>query len=333
MSVHRSLAALATLSLLLTACGGDADEGASGSENAGSPEAGGPTTVPEPSTVWVASYEEQALVKVDAATGDVEEIAVEDGPWQVDVVDDSVWIRSFRVQRIDPGSGEATDIGTEDQYAQGFLVQDDGVWVDLRDEDKLVRLDPESGETLEEVELQSEDVDLDGLSVDGSSLLAANTYDGTAVKIDLESGEIEEVYDPDAVVWDVLRLEDSLWVAHYSGLTELDAETFEVRREIEGVDDGVFALDVDEDGRLWVAQAQSVGTIDEAGQVETVVDAVTDTVDLGIVDDLKVSEDSVWITHGDAGLVRLDRETGELDEPIAIPGAGAFATSFEIALQ
>ena len=333
MSVHPRLAALVLAGLLLTACGDDGS-GGSGSDDSGeapATESAGPTATPEPTAVWVGSSETSKLLKVDPATRAVEEFSVAEGPWKVEYVDGTLWVRTPQAQRIDPATGQPTDVLFDEVYAHDFLVDGDGVWMSLRDTPKLVRYDLESGQPVDEVTLPTEDLNLEHMALHDGSIVGANFYDGTAVRIDLENGAVARTYDPDDVIWDIELVGDSLWVAHYTGLVELDAESFEVRRTVQGVD-AAYTLDADETGRLWVGLDEMVGTISESGQLEPVA-TVSDGSGAGNVDDIEVSEGSAWITHEDVGLVRLDRETSQLDEPIPLPGVGTFAPTFDIALQ
>ncbi|MDZ5620056.1 hypothetical protein SFC88_04435 [Nocardioides sp. HM23] len=335
MSVSARSAALVIAGLLLTACGGD--DGSEGSDDSGGSagqvtEDAGPTAVAEPTTVWVGSSEASALLKVDPATRAVEKIPVDEGPWKVAFAESSLWVQTPEVQRRDPTTGQPSDILFEEVYVHDFLVDGDGIWMSLRDEPKLVRYDLASGQPEDEVQLPSADFNLEYLALQGDSMLAANSYDGTAVRIDLTTGEVVGRYNPDEVIWDVQLIDDSLWVAHYGGLVELDAATLAPRRTIQGVE-AAYALSADETGQLWVGLDDMVGTIDDSGQFQPVAASVSDGTGAGNVDDIEVSEQSVWITHEDVGLVRLDRATGQLDEPVALPGVGAFAPTFDIALQ
>ena len=276
---------------------------------------------------------QSALVDCDdPTTSGVEEIAVDEGPWKVEYVDGTLWAETPQVQRLDSTTGQPTDVLFEEADVYDFLVDGDGVWMSLKDAPKLVRYDLASGKPEGEVQLPSEDLNLEYMALYGDSMLAANAYDATAVRIDLENGAVAASYNPDNVIWDVQLVGDSLWVAHYGGLVELDAETLEPRLTVPGVE-AAFALDADENGQLWIGLRDMVGTIDESnGQFKPVATISGDS-GAGTVDDIEVSEKSVWITHEDVGLVRLDRATNQLDEPIAIPGAGAFAPVFDIALQ
>ena len=333
MSVHPRLAVLVVAGVLLSSCGGDDGTGSADSSDDGTTVVTvAPTAVPEPTTVWVGSSEATVLLKVDPTTRGVEEIAVDDGPWKVEYVGGTLWAETPQVQRLDSTTGQPTDVLFEDAHVYDFLVDGDGVWMSLKDAPKLVRYDLASGKPVDEIQLPSDDLNLEYLELYGNSMLAANAYDATAVRIDLENGAVAASYNPDNVIWDVQLVGDSLWVAHYGGLVELDAETLEPRLTVPGVD-AAFALDADENGQLWVGLSDMVGTIDESsGQFKPVATISGDT-GTGTVDDIEVSEKAVWITHEDVGLVRLDRATNQLDEPIAIPGAGAFAPVFDIALQ
>lgn len=328
---RRHTAALVVAGLLLTGCG-EGEAGGSDSEGVEEvTETVAPATVPEPTTVWVGSSEASALLKVDPATGATEEVAVDEGPWKVEYVDGSLWVRTPEVQRLDPATGQPTDILFEEIDVHDFLVDDNGIWLSLRDEPKLVRYDVASGQPQDEVQLPSEDVDLEHLTPYGDSMLAVNSYNATAVRVDLGSGEIAAEYDPEEVIWDVQLVGDSLWIAHYGGLVELDAETLAVQRSVQGVD-AAYALAVDETGVLWVGLDEMVGTIGENGQLTPVATGLGADSG-GNVDDLEVSDASVWITHEGIGLLRLDRATSQLDAPIPVPGVGAFAPTFDIALQ
>ena len=206
MSVSPRLAALAITGLLLGACGSDDSGGedrADGGAPGGAANNAGSTLVPEPTTLWVGSSEASALLKVDPVSRAVEEFPVDEGPWKVEYADGSVWVRTPRLHQVDPSTGQATAVLPEDLYIHDFLVDGDGVWVSHRDEPKLVRYDLESSEALEEVELPTEDLNLEMMTLQDGFMVGVNYYNGTAVRIDLESGEIAGSYDPDAVIWDI----------------------------------------------------------------------------------------------------------------------------------
>lgn len=331
MAVYPRLAALVVAGLVFSSCGSDdSTDGGGGADDASVAESTGPTQVPEPTTVWVGSSEGTNLLKVDPATRQAEEIAVDDGPWKVEYVDGSLWTQTPNLQRRDPATGQPSDVLFDEISAHDFLVDGDGVWMSLRDEPKLVRYDLATGKPEDEVQLP-EDVWLESMALHGDSMIASNYYNGTAVRIDLETGEVTGRYNPDEVIWDVQLVGDSLWVAHYGGLIELDAETLAPRTTVPGVE-AAFALDVDETGQVWVGIDDMVGTMDgTTGQFEPV--ATIGGAEGGFVDDIEASAQSIWITHDDVGLLRLDRATNQLDEPIPLPGAGAFAPTFDIALQ
>ena len=333
MSVFPRLAVLVVAGVLLSSCGeDDGTDSADGSADGTTVVTVAPTAGPEPTTVWVGSSEASALLKIDPATRAVEEVAVDEGPWKVEYVDGTLWAETPQVQRIDTTTGQPSDVLFEEASVYDFLVASDGVWMSLKDAPKLVRYDLASGKPEDEIQLPSEDLSLEYMALYGDSMLAANSYDATAVRIDLENGAVAASYNPDEIIWDTQLVGDSLWVAHYGGLVELDAETLEPRLTVPGVE-AAFALAADENGQLWVGLRDMVGTIDESsGQLKPVATISADS-GAGTVDDIEVSEKSVWITHEDVGLVRLDRATNQLDEPIAIPGAGAFAPVFDIALQ
>lgn len=329
MAILARASLLVLAGLLLSSCGDDG--GADASDVETTVVTAGPTTVPEPTTVWVGSSETRTLLKVDPATRGTEEISVDDGPWKVEYVDGALWTRTPHLQRRDPATGQPSDVLFSEVDARDFLVDGDGIWMSLQHEAKLVRYDLATGKPEDEVQLPSEDLWLEDMTLAGDAMLGENSYDGTAVRIDLDSGEILGSYNPDAVIWDVQVNGDSLWVAHYDGLVELDAETLEPRTTIPGVE-AAFALATDETGQVWVGLKDMIGTIDESsGQFKPT--ATIGGAAGGSVDDIEVSASSVWFAHEDAGLLRLDRATSQLDQPIPLPGAGAFAPTFEVALQ
>jgi WD40 repeat protein len=334
MRIRPGLAALAATTLLLAACGDDSGTATgSGEDTEEAAPQSQPTLVPEPATVWVSSPDTQELYEIDVATRTVaSEVPVDGYITQSAFHDGAMWVAAGALYRMDPSSRMIEQRSPDEQEVASFAWDGDRLWASEGDDGASVyELDPETGEVLDTVEIPGEDVDPEDLVPYGDHMLALNTYDHTIMSIDLETGEFESVGHNDSIVWDLALVNDVLHASTYDGFLTLDPETLETTAEVD--EEAAFASDPDEDGVLWLGRSGELGRFDpEAGQYE-VVSAEVPGGEGGKVDDLKVSEDSVWMVFDTHVLVRHDRTTGQFDPPIPLPEGAGGVPVYGIALQ
>ena len=102
--------------------------------------------------------------------------------------------------RVDPVSGVTTDIPVG-HGPSGVALGQGGVWVTLREDDSLTRLDPESGAAGKAVRVGREP---GGVATGAGAVWVANSADGTVSRVDPETGEVVATITVGASPQDVL---------------------------------------------------------------------------------------------------------------------------------
>ena len=124
------------------------------------PEGSGPMgiAVDDNGSLWVAFHDARAVAHVDPATGDVlDEIDVEAGhPDRVTTGAGYVWVSvgdGDAVLRIDPAGGSPFTIAQACDQPSGIAATDDAVWVACMLDGRVLRLDPGSGDVVDDLRL------------------------------------------------------------------------------------------------------------------------------------------------------------------------------------
>jgi streptogramin lyase len=203
----------------------------------------------------------------------------------------------------------------------GLAVGEDGVWVGVDEEDAVKRIDPDSGDVVDSIDVSE---GADGSLAIGEGFVWVRSDGDTVTKIDPGSRQvvgnpIEVPIDSDG---ELAIGEGSVWSANPSAdsIARIDPDTGRVREfEATGLGPEIAVSD----GSVWVTgeERPSVKRIDpESGEVE-------DTFDLGGADtvifngSLAAGEGGVWVTNPDEEtLFRIDPDSGELDgRPTRLP--------------
>jgi streptogramin lyase len=172
----------------------------------------------------------------------------------------------------------------------GLHAADDGLWyIDQRD-DRVYKLDWDTGEEL--LQLQTRTVHSSGITIGDGHLWIASTYDCTIHKCDIETGETIQEYDTpgkgvvafrnpavDARVTGAHGLEwrdGKIWIAVPPSqmIYQVDPASWEVLHEIKAPGLRVHGIAFTDDGFLWSADT-AAGTVSllntEDGRVVDVV--------------------------------------------------------------
>jgi streptogramin lyase len=202
----------------------------------------------------------------------------------------------------------------------GLAVGEDGVWVAVDEEDAVKRIDPDSGEVADTIEVSE---GADGSLAVGEGFVWVRSDSDTVTKIDPGSRQvvgnpIEVPIDSDS---ELAVGEGSIWTANAGAesVAKIDPDTGRVR---EFRAPGVGSEIVVADGWVWVTgeETASVRRLDpDSGVVEETADLGIETIIFS--GSLAAGEGGVWVTNPDEDtLYRIDPGSAELDErPIQLP--------------
>ncbi|MFW6174951.1 MAG: hypothetical protein ACOC5K_04155, partial [Chloroflexota bacterium] len=172
----------------------------------------------------------------------------------------------------------------------GLQAADDGLWYIDQRNDRVYKLDWDTGDTLHEA--QTRTVHSSGITLGGGYVWIASTYDCTIHKCDMQTGETVEEYDTpgkgvvafrnptqDARVTGAHGLEwrdGKIWIAvpPSQKIYQVDPDGWKVLHEIKAPGLRVHGIAFTDDGYLWSADtaAGTVSLLDtEDGRVLEVV--------------------------------------------------------------
>lgn len=268
---------------------------------------------------WVLDTEANQVFAVDPADRSVTaRVLVEPFQRWLQPIDGALWVLGYRIQRIDPSTGELSATG-EHGYRSAASVQ--GRFFATRD-GGLYELDPASGGELAEVELPPDGSGTFGrevlpapLVVHGDTLWVAVTDGGDRVyaAFDPAAGTFGATVFLPVLPESALVLGDVVWsVGRGRELMAIDAVSGE---KVDGVaplpdgpavlDEGDQALAVGTDGSLWA--------LDQPAQILYRLDPLTGAV-LGQLklryrpDSMVITDDTVWIAnYSDGRLTTVPR--------------------------
>src|SRR5829696_1723087 len=203
-------------------------------------------------SMWVASADEGALAQVDTnANRVVQRIAVGNGASAVAVGYGAIWVATAldgEVVRVDLETGRVTKRVAVGGHPIALAAGADGVWVASEETGTVARIDPGSGEAVDAIAVGNGPT---AVAVGLRAVWIANGEDGTVSRIDPAASRVTNTvpagHEPVALTIG----EEALWVADAGGaLLRLDAETGEVDDKVD-TDSAPTGL-VDFDGAIWV---------------------------------------------------------------------------------
>jgi YVTN family beta-propeller protein len=207
-------------------------------------------------SIWVATYFDGALVRIDPQTRALlEPVAVGLGAIGVAAAAGSLWVTLHelgQVARVDPTSGEVIAVIDVGEQPEGVAGDDAGVWVTLEESGEVLRIDPATNEPDPPIAVGREPRHV-GLGF--GSVWVTNFGSSTVSRIDPQTSAvttIEVQFGPEGIAFD----DDGVWIAHVreGTLVEIDAAT---NRTLVGFTTGPGSegVIVGSDGTIWVAVA------------------------------------------------------------------------------
>lgn len=176
------------------------------------------------SGVWVAQGAKRSVGQIDPATNTVtKSIPVEVVPYALALDGETLWVSSFlddMVVRVDLGSGEVVaNVGVP--KPTGIAVGFDGVWVVEKRDDTVARIDPSTNKVVAEISLGERGPnDLCGMCVEnvvvGSEAVWTSNNEGRSVsRIDPESNKVTATIDLPLRPWQVAAGGGSIWASQF----------------------------------------------------------------------------------------------------------------------
>lgn len=211
--------------------------------------------------IWIGNYREGVLFRVDPETGEIL-AEVEVGPEAVSItaVPGAIWVRTqggvtWEAQRIDTATNEVVatvDGGNSIAYGHGSL------WFGQRGADRIIRADPDTGETIAVISVQPDDectANVTSTAVWGSCFLDQDT--GTVTRIDPTTNEVVATIQLGGVPTGFFEVDGRVWISTVSrdvgAVERVDLETNTVDRVLvigPGFDPDPAAIAA---GSVWMA--------------------------------------------------------------------------------
>jgi DNA-binding SARP family transcriptional activator/ABC-type branched-subunit amino acid transport system substrate-binding protein/streptogramin lyase len=240
--------------------------------------------------IWVLDADDRTISRIDSETRAVRTFSTSATPTDVAVSDGAVWIGNAPT---DPRSGASND------------------WLP----ESISRLDPETGQVIETIELRPfpgghvpnvfPGVSVQHVAVSGDTVWVINR-DLSVSRIDPRSNRVvARVEDVKAV--NIAAGDGELWAAEEEGLVEIDPGSNEVARRVP-MDVGFLSSLAVGGGAVWVAAPEG-GTV---WRVDTGAKTIRRPVELDTwVSGVAFGEGAVWATNEIADTVyRIDPRTG-----------------------
>jgi|GEM_PF-6878472 len=301
--------------LLAAACG--SDDGGDGSDDQ-EPAAEGP---PRATALWVASLSADEVYRLDLETNELQSASAVDSAATLAVTSDAAWIDGYDGVRIGDDL-VVEDLDLEDSLGDSVDsvgASEDQVWFAVDDPAAaVVPYDPASGELGERIELGIEDFSPDQIIVTDGALYLVNGWDSSLVKVDTESGDVA-VVENESVSPDIALIGDSLWVAGYTSVMEIDADSFELVEQYPAEDVTAWTIAGDEESGVWVGtQESTVARLDtDSGTLTTELE-LPEVDDIVGIDKIRIVNGELWIVRPTDELLRYDIESLELLETFSL---------------
>ncbi len=132
--------------------------------------------------IWVSNRGDDAIVRVNPGNGHVEDpISVGANPKAIAVTGQAEWVANAddnTVSRVEGGVEEKIEVGQE---PRGVVAAFGDIWVTVASADKVVRIDPATGEILQEIGVGNSP---EGIAAGPKSIWVANGIDNDLTRID-----------------------------------------------------------------------------------------------------------------------------------------------------
>jgi len=122
-------------------------------------------------TLWATETDANQVVRIDPSTGDVQSVAVGNGPTGIALGSGSVWVANSldgTVTRIDPETNAVVAVTTVGNGPTALATDRNGVWVSNQSAGTLVRLDPRTSQVAERVRIGNQ---LRGLAISDGAVV------------------------------------------------------------------------------------------------------------------------------------------------------------------
>jgi DNA-binding beta-propeller fold protein YncE len=144
--------------------------------------------------VWVASYKEGSLTRVDPGTNRQvgRPILVGGGPNHVDFYQGTVWVTDFdggRILRLDESTGETVAEIPGGRGLSGIATTSEAIWVTDWDRDELLRVDPSANRVVARIPMGPAPA---GVAARGASVWVTDYWDGTVRRVDTETNRVTD---------------------------------------------------------------------------------------------------------------------------------------------
>lgn len=205
--------------------------------------------IADESFVW-ATGADQTLVKVDPVTNEVvDRFDIQRLIYRMQLRGDDIWITDLdstnSVIRVDTNTGEVTLFKNMTGWPAGLAATDDSIWMTPYQEPRLLRLDPETGDVVEEFPVQSFGMNM---VADGDVLYISGNQARPLERFSISEGRVTAQFEE----INVSLLDGRLYATRDGSLITLDPETLQVTAAVDIGQDAFGALPGD--GVIWMTQ-------------------------------------------------------------------------------
>jgi YVTN family beta-propeller protein len=311
--------AVLVLLLVVTGCGGGANDEASPTRST-STSPGGPVSevtarvdvggqpcgvVGAEGTVWVSDAAQARVVRIDPAAGKVTAtVDVDETPCEMTFAEGSIWVvtQSGMLDRVDPKTAKVVakiPVGATSYEAVSAFGS---IWVTNRNDRTITQVDPATNKVTKTVEVP--DVQPGGIVAVGSELWVGNDSSGEThvIRLDPVSGKARQVEAGGGRPAFVTATEDSVWTANQNNgsVSRIDVASGKVTSTVKT---GISPVNLD-----VLPAAQEVWVPDDRANTVVRIDGtsgkVVETIPVGKGPAVVAAVDGdVWVTNFAEGTV------------------------------
>jgi YVTN family beta-propeller protein len=142
--------------------------------------------------VWVASYADGSLTRIDARTNHEvgRPIRIGGGPNNVAFSDGAIWVTDFdgrRILRVDESTGETIAAIRGGGGLSSIATTREAIWVTDWDRNELMRIDPGTNRVIARIPMGPAPA---GVAAHGTSVWVTDYWDGTVTRVDSETNKV-----------------------------------------------------------------------------------------------------------------------------------------------